>query len=309
MTIMIAGIDISKKKLDVWLAPTQTYRIFDNTPKGRQALCNWLTTSQPTHIVLEAGGVYEQPVTEILSHASLPVTRLNPRQARDFAKAIGQLTKTDRVDAKMLAAYGEALKPAPTELPDAQNQVLARLVTRRRQLVAMATKEKNRVQATLDQTIKEEIQEHLTWLKEKITALEIAIKEHVQTHPTLKQACACLMDVKGIGAITATVLLAELPELGKANPQQIASLVGVAPHNHDSGSMRGQSHIRGGRASVRCALYMATLSAIRSNDKIKGFYRRLRDNGKPPKVAITASARKFIVILNAILRDFYAQSA
>jgi transposase len=305
MTNVVVGIDISKKKLDVWMAPQGDYRVIDNTPQGRQSLLEWLRTAHPSHIVLESGGCYEQPVTELLARAGLPVTRLNPRQARDFAKATGRLAKTDRIDAKMLAAYAEALKPETTCVPDAENIELASLVARRRQLVDMATEEQNRVQATNHLARQAEIKEHLCWLKKKIKTLDEAIKAYVQEQAVLSEPFARLTAEKGVGATTAAVLLADLPELGRTDHGKIASLVGVAPHNHDSGALRGQRHIRGGRASVRCTLYMATLSAIRHHPELKLFYKRLRDNGKPAKVAIVAAMRKFLTYLNAILRNHY----
>jgi transposase len=308
MTSVVAGIDIAKTRLDVWLAPEGVYRLFDNTLEGRAALRDWLLTMAPAHIVLESGGVYERPVTAILAGAGLPVTRVNPRQARDFAKATGRLAKTDRIDARMLAAYGTALQPAKTALPPAENTELASLVARRRQLVEMAAEEQNRLQTTPQPALQAGIKEHLTWLNDKIATLNKDILAFVQAQPSLAEPYASLTGVKGIGAVTAAVLLAELPELGRIDHQKIASLVGVAPHNHDSGAFRGQRHIRGGRATVRCTLYMATLSAIRYHDALKPFYKRLRDKGKPAKVAIVAAMRKLLTFLNATLRNHYAEA-
>lgn len=301
------GIDISKHKLDVWASPQGAYRTFENTPEGRLNLKAWLETLDPAYIVLEAGGAYERPVTETLVNAGLPVSRLNPRQARDFAKATGQLAKTDRIDARLLAAYGQALHPKKTALPKQEQAELAAFVTRRRQLIDMATEEKNRLQTTLEPEMKAEIQKHLVWLKEQIEGIDERIEQHVAATEELRKAQACLTGIKGIGATTAAILLAELPELGRSTPSQLASLVGVAPHNHDSGAMRGQRHIRGGRASVRCALYMAALSGIRHHEALRPFYKRLRENGKPAKVALIAAARKLLIYLNANLRELYAK--
>lgn len=308
MTSIVVGIDISKKKLDVWVSPQGHYRVFENDSNGRSALLAWMIDTAPAHIVLESGGVYERLVTDILAKGGLPVTRLNPRQARDFAKATGRLAKTDRIDARMLAAYAAAIKPETTKLPGAASVELGSLVTRRRQLVDMATEEQNRLQATPHAVRQAEIKEHLIWLKKKIDTVNKAIEEHMRTEPDLALPCAKLTEVKGIGTTTAAVLLAELPELGTVDQGKIASLVGVAPHNHDSGTMRGQRHIRGGRSSVRCALYMATLSAIRHHDTLKLFYKRLRNSGKPAKVAIVAAMRKLLIYLNATLRNHYAQT-
>lgn len=308
MTSTFVGIDIGKTTLDVGLLPQGEHRLFENTSTGRAALCAFLLPLTPTCVVLEATGVYEGPVTQALSQAGLAPTRLNPRQARDFAKATGRLAKTDRVDALMLAAYAQALRPEPTDLRDDASAALAALVMRRRQLVDMATEEKNRLESTLHEAMVAGIKDHLAWLTLEIKNLNKAIAVHVKANDALKQTHEALTKVTGVGEVTAAILVAELPELGKIDRQKIASLVGVAPHNHDSGAMRGQRHIRGGRSSVRCALYMATLSAVRHHPSVRVFYKRLRDNGKPPKVAIIACMRKFLIILNATLREAYARA-
>jgi transposase len=308
MTSVFVGIDIGKTTLDVGILPQGEHHSFDNTAAGHIALCAFLALLMPSGIVLEATGVYERSVTQALAKAGFAVTRLNPRQARDFAKATGRLAKTDRVDALMLASYAQALRPDPTVLPDEASTELAALITRRRQLVDMATEEKNRQQSTLHDAMLSGIKEHLAWLSAEIKGLNKAIENHVKKNAEMKRTHDTLTKVTGVGDVTAAILVAELPELGKIDHQKIASLVGVAPHNHDSGAMRGQRHIRGGRGSVRCALYMATLSAIRHHDTVKVFYKRLRNNGKPPKVAITACMRKFLIILNATLRDAYAHA-
>jgi transposase len=305
---IVVGIDISKSHLDVWVHPDGPYKRLPNTPEGRAAMVVWLTPQHPHCVVVEAGGVYEQMVTMDLAAAGLPVARVNPRQVRDFAKASGQLAKTDRLDAKILAAYGVAMNPALTAVRGEAQTELAALVTRRKQLVDMATEEKNRLEATLNQAMNKNIVVHLALLKAGIKALDKAIEALVMQEESLAKPFKELIAVKGIGTTTAAVLLAELPELGRTSPERIAALVGVAPMNHDSGGMRGQRHIRGGRASVRCTLYMATLSAIRHHPTLNVFYKRLRDNGKPAKVAIVASMRKLLTYLNGTLRNSYAMS-
>jgi len=304
----VVGVDIGKHWLDVWISPSGEYRRLSNTAEGRISLVDWLLGIQPSCVALEASGVYEQLVTQILAEAGLPVSRLNPRQVRDFAKATGQLAKTDRMDAKILAAFAQTLKPASTVIAGKERQELGALVGRRRQLVDMASEEKTRLKSTLDAAMASSIKSHIAWLVQEITVLETSILKYVKQNPVLSAPYQQLLAVKGIGAVTAAVLLAELPELGRLDHNKIVSLVGLAPHNVDSGLLRGQRHIRGGRKDVRCVLYMAALSALHSHDRLTAFYKRLRFNGKPAKVAIVAVMRKLLVYLNAILRDFYAES-
>lgn len=297
------GIDIGKQWLDVSVAGQ--HRRFPHTATGHAALLAWITPHRPDLVAVEASGVYEQTATAFLQAAGLAVARINPRQVRDFAKASGRLAKTDRIDAHMLAAYAAALHPNAAPVLTSAQQELAALVTRRRQLVDIGAEEQDRLHATRNAAMRQQITEHLGWLKERIDGLNRAIAVLVKAQADLAVPYQQLVDVPGVGAVTAAVLLAELPELGRASPGQIAALVGVAPMNHDSGAMRGQRHIRGGRRSVRCVLYMATLSAIRCHPTIRPFYQRLRAQGKPAKVAITAAMRKLLVQLNAMLRDQY----
>lgn len=303
-SFITVGIDIAKQWLDVCFA--DKYRRFPNDESGRTAVIDWLLPAHPDLVAVEASGVYEQIVTMALQAAGLPVARINPRQVRDFAKASGRLAKTDKIDAKTLAAYALALHPPKAPILTPVQQEMVALVTRRRQIVDIYAEEQDRLHATLVPAMRQHVQEHLAWLKERIDRLNRSIAALVKTQPDLASSCQTLLDVPGIGPVTAAVLLAELPELGRASPGQIASLVGVAPMNHDSGAMRGQRHIRGGRKSVRCVLYMATLTAIRCHPSIRPFYQRLRANGKPAKVAIIAAQRKLLVQVNAMMRDHYA---
>jgi transposase len=303
-----AGIDIGKTRLDAWMLPEDGYHFFDNTAAGRAALGQWLGDVAPDCIVVEAGGAYERPVSQLLIDAGLPLARVNPRQVRDFAKAGGHLAKTDRIDAKVLASFAQTFHPEPSALPDAEGAALSALVTRRRQLVDMRTEETNRLEATLDEQMREDVAETVRWLKARIIDIDHRIAVAVKTKSTMADVHQLLCGIPGVGLVTAAVLIAELPELGHIDNAKIAALAGLAPMNHDSGAMRGQRHIRGGRTSLRCALYMATLSAIRHHPKVNPFYKRLRDNGKPPKVALIAAARKLLIYINAAMRDHYAKT-
>lgn len=306
-SFITVGIDIAKQWLDVSILPGLHYRRFTNNDNGREAMVAWLIPEQPNLIAVEASGIYEQLVTATLQGAGLAVARINPRQTRDFAKASGRFAKTDKIDAQTLAAYAAALRPSVAPVMTSAQVELSALVTRRRQVVDIYAEEQDRLHATLHTAMRTEIKEHLAWLKARIDTCNKSIAALIKAQPALTAPYRQLLAVPGIGAVTAAVLIAELPELGKVSPGQIAALVGVAPMNHDSGAMRGQRHIRGGRKSVRCVLYMATLTAIRCHPAIKPFYQRLRTQGKPAKVAITAAMRKLLVQLNAMLRDHYAQ--
>ncbi len=299
----VVGIDIGKATLDVNVLPTKTARSFANTLGGCEALVAWLVPLNPERVVLEAGGPYGALVVKTLARAGLPVARVNPCQARHFAKATGRLAKTDLIDAGLLAAMGQALKPRLTPPASQAQQDVAALVTRRRQCVDMCVEGQNRLESTVHEGMRAEIRAHVQSLKQKIAGLDQAIATAIKAAPELEKRHAILVGVSGIGDVTAAVLVAELPELGHTERGALASLVGVAPHNHDSGTLRGPRHIRGGRFSVRCSLYMATLSAIRHHPTLKVFYKRLRDNGKPAKVAIVAAMRKYVIILNAVVRD------
>ena len=250
--------------------------------------------------MLEATGGLESAVAGELVAAGLEVTVVNPRQVRDFARATGRLAKTDAIDAGMLARFGEAVQPEARALPDAQTQELRGLVARRRQVVAMLTAECNRLPRATKR-VRPQIKSHIAWLRRQLDSLDQELAALVQTSPLWRARENLLSSVPGIGPVTATCLLAELPELGRLNRKQIAALVGVAPHNRDSGTYRGKRSVWGGRAPVRASLYMATLVATRFNPVIKIFYDRLCAAGKPKKVALTACMRKLLTILNRML--------
>jgi transposase len=294
------GIDVAKDTLEVFVTP-DTRKNFVNTDEGRKELARFLTEPRPVLVVLEATGGYQIPVVEVLALRNLPIVVMNPRQIRDFARATGRLAKTDRIDAEMIARFAEAIRPEARPLKDSDAQRLQSLVARRRQLVEMLTMEKNRL-GTAPSWTKPDIEAHVAWLIECINKVGKDIASFIKKTSLWKEKEHLLRSVKGIGPICACTLLARLPELGQLNRKKIGALVGLAPLNRDSGKYRGRRTIFGGRADVRSALYMASLSAIRYNPVIKAFYERLIHAGKLPKVAITACMRKLLVILNAIVR-------
>jgi transposase len=295
------GIDVSKGTLDVALG-TEVVS-FDNTPEGHARLVERLTPMRPARIVVEATGGYERALVGALSAAGLMVVVANPRQVRDFAKALGILAKTDRIDARVLARYGEALKPEPRPLPSPEVQALEALVSRRKQIVGMLTEEKNRLKQTASPRVLKSIHAIVEALTMELEDLDGQIGELIRSSPVWKEAAARLESVPGVGTQTACVLLAHLPELGTLDRQRIGALVGLAPMNRDSGKMRGKRHITGGRAVVRTALYMAALVGVRHNPILKRFYDRLIAAGQPRKSALIASAHKLLTILNAMIRD------
>lgn len=257
----------------------------------------------PALVVLEATGGLERTLVAHLLAAALPVAVVNPRQVRDFARATGQLAKTDRLDARVLAQFGLAVQPVQRALPDAASQDFMDQLARRRQLVEMLAMEKNRLQAAPNKRVRKDITEHIAWLNKRLHASDEGLRHRVEAAPAWQAKRDLLSEVKGIGDITAMTLIACLPELGQLNRRAIAALVGVAPFNRDSGTVRGRRRIWGGRANVRVALYMATLSAVRYNATIRAFYQRLRAAGKLAKVALVACMRKLLTMLNAMLRD------
>jgi transposase len=258
---------------------------------------------RPALIVLEATGGLEIPVVAALHAAGLPVVVVNPRQVRDFAKALGQLAKTDRLDAQVLAHFAAAIKPPLRPIKSKDEQELDALVSRRGQLVEMLTAEKNRLGSAATDTVREEIKDHIDWLKERIAELEEQLKAQLKNSSLWQGRDDILQSVPGIGAVVSFSLIADLPELGTLNRQKISKLVGVAPLNNDSGQQRGTRHIYGGRSRVRSMLYMAALTATRRNPVIKEFYERLLANKKLFKVAITACMRKLLSIINVMVRD------
>jgi transposase len=261
-----------------------------------------LRTIKPVLIVLEASGGIERSLVRALVAAGLPVTVANPRQVRDFAKATGKLAKTDVLDAQILARFAEAVRPTLRPLPDETTLELRALVSRRRQITAMLTAEKNRL-SRAPRRVQTHIEAHIHWLQSELERYDEELDQAIRQSPIWREQQELLKSVPGIGSVISRTLLAELPELGCLNRKQIAALVGVAPLNWDSGLMRGRRIIWGGRADVRTSLYMAAVTASRCNSVIRDFYKRLRASGKPANVALVASIRKLLVILNAIIKN------
>lgn len=297
------GIDVSKRSLEV-AAHEHDYRVrCPNQASSFEELIAELVALNPERIVLEATGGLEIPVTAALHAAGLPVVVVNPRQVRDFAKALGHLAKTDRLDARVLAHFAAAIKPPLRPVKSNADLELDALLARRCQLVEMLTAEKNRRSAAPTATVRQEVEAHIDWLQQRLDSIDSQLKAQLQSSDVWRVKDDLLQSAPGIGPVTSLSLLAELPELGTLNRQQAAKLVGVAPLNCDSGEHRGTRHIYGGRARVRSALYMAALTATRCNPVIKEFYERLLAKNKPFKVAITACMRKLLTILNMMLKN------
>jgi transposase len=303
MDHLFVGLDVAKAQLDVHVRPTGETFAVPHDEAGLTALVDHVRILAPTLIALEATGGYEATVAAILASAGLPVAVVNPRQIRDFARATGLLAKTDTLDARVIAHFAEAVRPAVRALPTTQAQRLGELVARRRQLVEMLGAEANRRRGTRDRALQQRIAAHIAWLERALQDLETDLHDTIRSSPAWRETENLLTSVPGIGPITALTLIAELPELGRLDRRRIAALVGLAPFNRDSGTLRGRRMIRGGRGSVRRVLYMATLTAIRHNARIRTFYQRLRTTGHPGKVAVTAAMRKLLTMLNAMLRD------
>lgn len=293
------GIDVSKATLDVAVHATGETRRVANTSAGWRSLAGWLLPLQPRQVVLEATGGYERAALAALFDAGLPMVRINPRQARDFAKATGQLAKTDRLDARVLAHLADALSLVPWQPRSAAQRRLAEWVLQRSHVVQMRVAERQRLAAVSDPALRQLMQRHIAGLTRSLATLEAAISQQLEAAPEV----APLRTVKGVGPVLLATLTCQLPELGQLDGKAIAKLVGVAPMAHDSGTMRGKRTIWGGRDTVRAALYMAALSAMRYEPRLRDFYQGLRARGKPAKVAIVAVMRKLLVILNARLRD------
>lgn len=303
MDMVVGGIDVAKAHLDLAVLPTgRTWQVA-NTPEGHQALLASLRPLQPAAIVLEASGGYEQTAAATLAAAGLPVVVMNPRQVRDCAKATGQLAKTDRLDALVLAHFAQAVRPELRPLPDAATAERRETLDRRRQVVEMLTAEQNRRAQTHSTAIREEITEHIAWLERKRDELDDALRTQLRSQADWRERDERLQRVTGIGPTVSATLLGALPELGRLSQRQITALVGLAPLARESGTMRGKRTIWGGRAQVRQVLSMAALSAKRWNPSIAAFHDRLIARGKPPKVALTACMRKLLVICNALLRN------
>ena len=299
---MFIGIDVAKARLDVAVRPTDETFAVPATPAGIATLGERLRALGPTLIVCEATGGLEQPLVVALAAAHLPVVVVNPRQVRDFARATGQLAKTDALDAAVLARFAEAVRPQLRPLPGIDQQALEALVARRAQVVEMITAERNRLGRARQAAVRADLTRHLAFLEDRRAALEREVLQVVTQHSALRTRFDLMTSVPGVGPVVAVTLLTTLPELGALSPKQVAALAGVAPLNRDSGTLRGRRTIWGGRAPVRRVLYMAALVATRHNPVLRAFYRRLRAAGKPAKVALVACMRKLLVILNAMLR-------
>jgi transposase len=302
MTKQVIGIDVGKAKLDVGINDEKRVRVWDNDQAGRADLSDWVDDQKPHLVVVEASGGYEAAIVSELVGRGVAVALVNPTRVRAFARAEGLLAKTDQIDARLIARFGATMKPEPKARRAQSHLELNQWVTRRRQLVLMVTAEKNRLQTT-PEAIQADIVRHIDWMQAEIERLEQQINQAIADDPTWRETARRIETVPGVGAITASTLVADLPELGQLNRQKIAALVGVAPFNHDSGKHRGKRRIFGGRTSVRSVLYMATLSAIRHNPVIKTFYQRLLAKGKVKKVALTACMRKLLVILNTMVKS------
>jgi transposase len=296
------GIDVSKANLDVYLRPSSKQFQVKNQASGIVELIQQLQSFKIQQVILEATGGLELEVAQTLQEQGFAISIINPRQARDFAKASGKLAKTDRIDAAVLAHFGEAMQPAITVLASVNEQALQEAVTRRRQLVEMLTAEKNR-RGSLRGKMRQNVDEHVEWLEKRIRELDDEIEQLTQAHDQWRSCIGILKSVPGIGKVIATTLVAALPEVGQVGDKRISALLGVAPFNRDSGKYRGSRTIWGGRANVRAALYMGALVAVQHNPVLKAFYARLLAQGKAKKSALTACMHKLLRILNAMIRD------
>ena len=295
------GLDVAKGHIDAAILPSQTRLHVPHDDSGHAPLVATLRTAAPTLIVLEASGGYQTAVASALALAGLPVAVVNPRQVRDFARALGFLAKTDALDALVLARFAERVQPTPRPLADAEAADLAALVARRRQLTDMLVAERNRL-ALARPPVRKRLREHVRWLEAQLTEVDAEIADRIRRSPLWRDRDQLLQSVPGLGPRTSSVLLASLPELGTGSGHALAALVGLAPFNVDSGQWRGRRTTWGGRADVRAALYMATLVATRCNPVCRAFYRRLLTAGKPKKVALVATMHKLLLILHAMVK-------
>ncbi len=302
---MFVGIDVAKAELVVAIHPTNERWTVANDERGVRTLVERLRSVPPTLIVLEATGGYELLAVAALVAAALPVVVANPRQVRDFARGTGQLAKTDRLDADILATFAERVRPAVRPLPDAEAQELDALLTRRRQLLEMLGAERNRLGQVFGKgkrPVKKSLTAHIAYLERELKSTDHDLGDLVRASPAWREQDNLLRSVPGVGPVLSRTLLADLPELGRLSRREIAKLVGVAPLSRDSGTFRGRRFVQGGRASVRAVLYMSALVGIKWNVVISAFYHRLVAAGKPKKLALVACMRKLLTILNTITR-------
>ena len=297
----IIGIDIAKHKADVYDLQRQKHQTIE--AENYTEWVDALAKDKPDIVVMEATGGYERILAGFLGAAGIPLAIVNPRQVRDFAKAINQLAKNDKIDAQIIARFAEATKLEATPLVESATQALQDLMARRRQLVAMRVAESNREAQAIHPRVKKDITAMLKFIEKQLAKLDDDLDHEIKNCPAWREAENLLTSVTGVGKITARTLLSEMPELGQANRGEIACLAGLAPFDDDSGRYRGQRHIRGGRSQVRRVLYMACVSAVRSNPRIRSLYLRLRENGKSAKMALVACMRKMLLILNSILKS------
>jgi len=308
------GIDVSKANLDICIRSSsvskrrgERYRV-PNTEFGINKLMDDISVLPSVFTVLEATGGYERAVVRALHAADLPVHVANPRAVKDFARSMGILAKTDRLDAWVISEFGQRMSPIPSKAIAPEAEELDALRTRRKQLIEILTAETNRL-GLADPIVKDAVEEHVNWLKDKIHEIDLRIKQKVEECPELKQISDILRSVPGVGPGTVATLLGSLPEIGQLDRRQIAGLVGLAPLARDSGQMKGKRTIYGGRADVRSALYMAALSAVRHGQTFKEYYQNLLSSGKMKKVALIACARKLLVVLNAMVKSNQMWSA
>ncbi len=298
---VFVGIDVAKSELVAAMRPSGESWVLANDETGIQELLQRLNPVQPTLVVVEATGGYERGLVGALAAAGVPLVVANPRQVRDYARSTGQLAKTDRIDAQILALFAERVRPEPRPLPDEATRTLAALLTRRRQILEMMTAERNRLTHAIP-SVRRDLVQHIRWLERRLRDVDHDLARTVQSSPVWRAKENLLRSVPGIGPVVSRTLLGDLPELGALNRKQIAALVGVAPLARDSGTLKGKRLVWGGRARVRAALYMAALVASRRNRSIRAFYTRLVKAGKPKKVALTACMRKLLTILNAMVK-------
>lgn len=295
------GIDVSKAILDVYILPYKKYMQFKNDAQGMRKLSEKLKSFSQSSIVMEATGGYEKPIAQLLQKTGFSVSVVNPRHIRDFAKALGKLAKTDRIDAEVIALFAEKMQPRENVIFNENQQKLTELNARRRQIIEMITMEKNRLDK-ISGELKKSIQRIIKALEKELETINEALEKFIQNDANYAQKNALLKSIKGVGSIVSAGIIANLPELGNMSAKQISALAGLAPYNRDSGTLQGKRTIWGGRASVRTTLYMATLVATRHNPQIKSFYQRLCNAGKQKKVAIIACMHKLLIIMNAMIK-------